>query len=248
MEKFHKFTRTPHLFDVSEFEKDKGVQSATRDDLLIEKNKRNNFLNVDVTIEEKVDGANLGFSYLDGKLHAQNRSHYINSTSAIQFKPLDKWLFEHYDDILKIVEYGKYILFGEWCVAKHGINYDKLSDYFIAFDIYEIDTKKYLSRKKFYEKLEGTSVKHVPIIYHGKMKKIEDYHKLLATKSKFIDQNIEGIYIRLDEHDTDYLESRCKVVSSEFIEDIEKRGHWSKFEIVKNSIAIDYELDYELDK
>jgi atypical dual specificity phosphatase len=50
-----------------------------------------------LSVEEKVDGANLGFS-LDsdlGRIVAQNRSHYVCSADHPQFRLLDKFIAQH---------------------------------------------------------------------------------------------------------------------------------------------------------
>ena len=50
----------------------------------------------DVVIEEKIDGANIGFSIAeDGKVMAQNRSHFVNSATHPQFKHIDEWISSH---------------------------------------------------------------------------------------------------------------------------------------------------------
>ena len=48
---FHKFPRTPHIYNLG---------SATRADLLLDKTDADIFLTNEITIEEKIDGANLG--------------------------------------------------------------------------------------------------------------------------------------------------------------------------------------------
>jgi atypical dual specificity phosphatase len=111
-EDFFKFPRTHHLFAM--------VNSMSRDDLLHERPK--NFYGVPVTVEEKIDGANIGIS-LDantGRLVAQNRSHWVTSASATQFKQLDQWMDEHRDELVALLG-NQYILFGEWMLAKHTV-------------------------------------------------------------------------------------------------------------------------------
>ncbi|THW08064.1 hypothetical protein D6D25_07971, partial [Aureobasidium pullulans] len=110
----HKFPRTRHLYNAG---------SATRDDLILTSSDAEAFLDssdpsITLSIEEKVDGANLGIS-LDssGNFKVQNRSHYVNSKSHAQFKKLDRWLEDHYEGlitVLQVDEPGKWILYGEW--------------------------------------------------------------------------------------------------------------------------------------
>jgi len=65
-----KFPRTPHLIDTG---------ASTADDLLCDIFPANGRLEGNLTIEEKIDGANLGISLdSDLKLVIQNRSHLVH--------------------------------------------------------------------------------------------------------------------------------------------------------------------------
>ena len=74
------------------------------------------------------------------------RSHYVNSSTHPQFKGLDAWLERNRADVYQVLgdEPGKYVLFGEWMFAKHSLEYSRLPDYFIAFDIYDCERKRFL--------------------------------------------------------------------------------------------------------
>lgn len=226
-----KFPRTHHLFDPREF--NKGCPCVvSRDDLLMNPKEREAFLNTHIVIQEKIDGANLGFSMdSNKKILAQNRSHYVNSSTHEQFKKLDKWISDHYNDLSNVLEDGKYILYGEWCYARHGIYYDDLPDYFIAFDIYDRYNGKFLSTTKFYIQLsKGPSLHYVPIITSGVFTRLEDVNKLLKHKSEFTDGNIEGIYIRKE--DDNYLIDRCKVIAPSFMDFFDVQ--WTKKKFLEN--------------
>jgi len=93
-EPFCKFPRTEHLFDA-------GGKAVTRDDLLVRD--LDFFLdgNKMIHVEEKVDGANVGFSLLpNGQILCQNRSHYVTASSQAQFEKLPLWL-DQYGEALK---------------------------------------------------------------------------------------------------------------------------------------------------
>ena len=138
---FFKFNRTRHIFDA-------GGNGVTRDDLVMSKGESEMFLKKSLfVIEEKVDGANIGFS-IDKNfvVRAQNRSHYVNSASHKQFSTLDAWIEKHSQDLLKILNPpGKYILFGEWLFAKHSVYYTGLPGHFLAFDIFDTERNCYLN-------------------------------------------------------------------------------------------------------
>ena len=234
-----KFPRTHHIFDAAGSDKTKS--SVTRDDLLLSEDEIEQYLNSDLTIEEKVDGANLGISINDDyEVLYQNRSHYVTYASATQFKGLEKWESDHMGDLFQILMRdntpNRYILYGEWCYAKHSIKYDNLPDYFLAFDLFDKYLNKFLSRSEFHAYLEGTGISIVPVITTLNCKTADELKtsllNLLDTQSEFADGLIEGVYIRKDTEP--YLEHRCKLVRTEFTQGIV--GHWSKMELEKNKL------------
>ncbi|KAJ3184124.1 hypothetical protein HK101_009856 [Irineochytrium annulatum] len=84
-----KFPRTPHLLSL-------GDGTVTRDDLLLSSPERSDFLRFPLTIEEKLDGANLGVSRSDDgySLRFQNRSKYVTSASGSQWSALREFEVE----------------------------------------------------------------------------------------------------------------------------------------------------------
>lgn len=55
----------------------------------------------------------------------------------MQWRQLDSWAETHRESLFHLLGEQKYILYGEWCYAKHSIHYTKLPNLFVAFDIYE---------------------------------------------------------------------------------------------------------------
>ena len=77
-------------------------------------------------------GANLGFSRsADGELRVQNRGQYLTEPHGGQFVRLPQWLAMHGggigDVLLEHADRGL-MLFGEWCAARHSLNYTRLPD------------------------------------------------------------------------------------------------------------------------
>ena len=90
--------------------------------------------------------------------------------------------------------------------------------------------------------LKSTSIKLVPVIAQQVFKTKEELTVLLETPSVFCqDGFVEGVYLRIDEPETSdggrslYLERRCKLVRSDFIQGIST--HWTKAKQVKNKLA-----------
>mmetsp|Transcript_20495 Transcript_20495/g.44597 ORF Transcript_20495/g.44597 Transcript_20495/m.44597 type:complete len:397 (-) Transcript_20495:525-1715(-) len=101
------FPRTAHLFDT-------GGTAVSNDDLVIS---RNSLLfcefgngTTEVVVEEKIDGANLGFSLsATGEILAQNRSHYVSEGDHRQFGRLKSWINEHRSSLTTVLTPPDYI-------------------------------------------------------------------------------------------------------------------------------------------
>lgn len=144
-----KFPRTPHLINLG---------AVTEDDILAATPELTGHL----TIEEKMDGFNMGFSLdMTGQqILVQNRSHYVNHTTHAQFKPLQSWLTNNTKVLTKLLYLGpdfpeRNILYGEWMVATHSIPYTHLPTQFIAFDFYDRQLKQFVLQSMLKRILEG---------------------------------------------------------------------------------------------
>lgn len=153
---FLKFLRTRHIFDA-------GGNGVSRDDLVLSSKESENFLrNTTLILEEKVDGANIGISIAENyQIKVQNRSHYVNSSTHKQFSTLDSWIEQHSEDLFSILKPERHVLFGEWLLAKHSIHYTSLPDYFLAFDVFDKDERRFLNISERNSLLEGTGIKYV---------------------------------------------------------------------------------------
>jgi atypical dual specificity phosphatase len=207
VDRITKFPRTPHLLDLG---------AATADDVVLS-SKRSSFSAFPFSaskaaaavIEEKIDGANMGFSlspvgydpsssshhghsasyssynaiaspYVgDSELQprdilVQNRSHRIDPFDAHhllhpQFRPLAAWLRRHAPALRRILGRDaqfpdRFVLFGEWVVARHSIGYTRLPDRFVAFDLLDRATGLWASRKMLTRALDGSGIAQVPLI------------------------------------------------------------------------------------
>ena len=229
-----KFPRTHHLFNT-------GGSAVTRDDLVLEGEDRNCFFGRSLIIQEKIDGANLGFTLTsDYEIRAQNRSHFVSSSTSEQFKSLDTWISSHSIEICSILEPNKHVLYGEWCYAEHSIPYLALPDYFIAFDIFDRIEGRFLSVQRVEKILSETSIFMVPLVEVGKQfsdeEEVSDY--LYQLKSQFRDDDgyAEGIIMRIESDDNQWLENRSKLVRNDFIQGIEDGEHWIRKTLKKNKI------------
>lgn len=222
---FFKFPSTPHLATMP------GVD--IRADKVLTESERDEFLTHEVTVEEKVDGANLGISFdSEGNIYAQNRGAYLHLPGSGQWKRLGEWLTPRIDTLFEHLS-DHFILFGEWCYAQHSVFYDRLPDWFLGFDVYDKQFGRFLSSKRRDALFREMCVDQVPVLASGNFA-YPDVQKFLS-KSKLSDQPAEGIYLRFDQDD--WLAQRAKLVRPAFIQAVEQ--HWSRSAIRPNRLRLE---------
>jgi len=103
---------------------------------------------LDAVISEKIDGANTGIFFDKNKgMLLQSRGHILRGgSSETQFSHFHPWAWAKESSLKKALGY-KYLLYGEYCLAKHRAFYDNLPDIFIGFDILDIDSNQFLNTK-----------------------------------------------------------------------------------------------------
>lgn len=131
----HKFVRTPHILG-SKFQHGDDDMEAVCFDELSGKH---------LVVEEKLDGANSGISFVDGKLMLQSRGHYLRGgPREAQFELFKQWAATHQRELYNILG-DQYVCYGEWCFAAHTVWYDRLPHYFMEFDVLDTQTGEFLS-------------------------------------------------------------------------------------------------------
>lgn len=223
-ESFHKFPQTPHLMWMG--------PGKPREDKLLQSDEAADFLSAEVVVEEKVDGANLGISLGPShRLRAQSRGSYlVPGKSHAQWDLLWPWLAGRRDRLEDGLQ-GGLILFGEWCFARHTVPYDALPDWFLAFDIFETHSGRFWSVDRRNRWLQSLGIPPVPELGRGCFQRAQVL-SLLGT-SRLGEVPMEGIYLRRDAGE--YLQSRAKVVSLAFKQQIE--AHWSRRDVIPNRLA-----------
>lgn len=224
MTAFIRFPHTPHIEWLGE--------GVPRDDKVMSAAEVKDLLESQVVIEEKLDGANLGFSISsDGGLRAQNRGQYLHEPYGGQFRKLDVWQRKHEDALFDTMCDGL-ILFGEWCAAKHSIRYDQLPDWLLVFDVYDRNTLKFWSTMRRNKLAVSIGLSIVPMVYRGQIT-LEKLERLVRSHpSAYRAGSIEGVVIR--QESDEWLETRAKLVHPDFTQAI--GDHWSKRRIEWNRL------------
>jgi len=216
MKYFFRFPHTPHL---------KWMGSGRpRDDKILAPSDVEFLLGKEVTVEEKLDGANVGISLaLDGELQVQNRGQYLVPPYSGQFSRISAWLAQHGEDIRAVLKPGQ-IFFGEWCAARHSLSYTKLPDWFLLFDVFEGEENRFWSCSRRNELAAGIGLFTVPLLYQGRVREEQLEKMVLTEKSRFRQGGLEGLVVRRDSEE--WCEARAKLVRPDFTQAIDE--HWRK--------------------
>ena len=224
MTHFFRFPHTPHLAWLGE--------GAPRDDKVLHNNEALSLLANDVVVEEKLDGANLGFSLApDGNLRAQNRGQYLLEPHSGQFARLPSWLAQHGEKLHAVLT-PHLIVFGEWCAARHSLDYAALPDWFLLFDVYDRSADRFWSTSRRNALANQAGLITVPQILHGKTTLPTLKQLVTSTPSHYRKGPLEGIVIRRES--AQWCEGRAKLVRPDFVQTMDT--HWRKRAIEWNRV------------
>lgn len=226
MPEFFRFPHTPHIAWLA--------GGAPRDDKVLSPEEAEDILSGEVVLEEKLDGANLGFSVSpDGVLRAQNRGQYLPQPFHGQFARLGPWLAEHEDRLFDALAGTPLVAFGEWCAARHSLDYAALPDWWLVFDVYDRAEGRFWSTARRNAWAAAMGLATVPRLHAGRV----DLHQLRdwvhSRDSRYRQGHLEGLVIRRE--NADWLEQRAKLVRADFTQAIEE--HWRSRALEWNRIA-----------
>ena len=155
-------------------------------------------------------------------MRVQNRGQWINCETGGQFTHLHAWIGPRSDRLLDLLG-TTHILFGEWCYARHSVGYDRLPDWFLAFDVYDHAAGRCWSASHRNELARQADLSVVPAIDSGTFRMAE-LMELLSRQSAFGSGPVEGLYLRCESQG--FLEARAKLVRPGFVEQLGE--HWSR--------------------
>ncbi len=225
MTDFFRFPHTPHIAWLGE--------SAARDDKVLSPAEMAELLDGPVVVEEKLDGANLGFSIgPHGGMQAQNRGAYLHLPCTGQFAHLDRWLFANEDRLFDNL--GEHlVVFGEWCAARHSLDYASLPDWWLMFDVYDKHMQRFWSTRRRDVLAKKLKLPTVPCLFRGQISFNRLKELMLNQHSHFREGVLEGVVIRRE--DDDWLLARGKLVRPDFLQSIE--AHWRRRSIEWNHLS-----------
>ena len=162
MADFVKYPRTPHLQGSKLQDGDHDLEQADLAGL------RGGTL----VWEEKVDGANCAFSFTaSGEPQLQSRGHILRGGAREgQFNLFKAWVDTQQDAFRRVLG-ARYIVYGEWCYAKHTVFYDRLPHYFLEFDVFDCEGSMFLSTPARRSLLDSLPIVSVPVVHEGPLQK-----------------------------------------------------------------------------
>lgn len=216
-----------------------------------------------LVVEEKVDGAQAGISFEDGKLMLQSRGHHLRGgPRERQFDLFKQWAGVHQEVLFSTLS-EQYVLFGEWLYAKHTVFYDALPHYFMEFDVYDRHTNTFLSTPERAKLLAPVKLSSVKVLHEGHVASLGSLADMIAT-SNFTTSHrpehlklaamasgqtldlvlshtdmrpeMEGLYVKWEEDGV--VKGRYKFVRETFTNSIlEQEEHWHDRPIVQNRLS-----------
>jgi atypical dual specificity phosphatase len=197
------------------------------------------FTSPSMIIEEKIDGANCGMLW-DGKNAViRNRDHILNkgylkdTPAKAQFRPAWTWFYDHVRQFERLNHrfHHPVGVYGEWLLALHGIEYDALPSYFVAFDIFDPDRGGFVEPLTTRRVLSEAGFNLVPLLHTGPIHTWEQLEAFCNEKSPWSPGEREGIYVK--DGEGGILTRRYKMVRSGFVQG----SRWSHNCIVKQRLA-----------
>lgn len=233
MNDFFRFPNTPHIAWLGE--------RLPRDDKVLASDEVTALLAGPVVVEEKLDGANVGFSVgPDGALRAQNRGQYLIEPYAGQFQRLPEWMALHGAGLADAL--GKCLIaFGEWCAARHSLDYPALPDWWLLFDVYDRREGRFWSTHRRDALASTLSLATVPRLAEGRQTVDTLVGGVERWKSRYRDGGLEGVVVRREDHD--WLQARGKLVRADFTQAIDshwrsRRLEWNRVQWANPQLAI----------
>lgn len=192
-------------------------------------------IGVPIVITEKMDGSNVSLEHNGcfSRSHAGPPTH----ASFDQLKALHAALQ------YSIPEEAQF--FGEWCYAKHSIEYNSLPNYFMMFGVRflltdedDFDEYYWVSWDSVIAYADGLGLSTVPVLFEGTVKSEKELREL--TESLMKQQSVcggirEGVVVRTAEGFEDYDFSRC-ILKCVRANHVNTSTHWLHQEIVKNKL------------
>lgn len=194
MQTFYPFPRTLHLPGSVVIDSDRTTSLSELQRLCDE---------CEIIIQEKIDGANVSVYASDqGTPVCQKRSGLIDAAGKQreQYAFYRNWVWEHWNMLQQILSH-RFVLFGEFCWQRHAIQYTRLPDWILFFDIFDRNERVFLPLDSVAGLLQD-DFQSVPQLWRGRGSVSDLMHRIeemSQESSEYTDAECrEGLYVRFE--------------------------------------------------
>lgn len=205
-------------------------KGATNDDKIA--TSMDKLIGVPIVLTEKIDGSNTSLE--TAGCFARTHSGPPTHASFDGLKALHASIKYKIPNLVQ--------LFGEWCFARHSIEYNELPGYFLLFNVRELNpiNSLWLSWDEVEMWAEEIGVPTVPVLFKGTVASEKELQQLVES---FMNQPSacggirEGVVARIAQGFSDNNFSQCvmKCVRANHVQTSE---HWKDQEIIRNKLKV----------
>lgn len=177
------YPRVPHLWR----------PSVSTDDLVVAAAERAGWFSEPVTVEEKLDGANVCLWFADDQLQVASRGGPGARDRAGQLGRLRAWGSQHDTQLRQALD-GGWSMYAEWLWLAHGITYDRLPALLVVLDLWRTDVGFARTADRD-ERAESASLAVPPRLFCGVLSGPTRLRGLVE-RSRYSSNRMEGVILR----------------------------------------------------
>ncbi len=193
------YPRTPYLWPPS---------AGATDDRVLAPAERPAWLQRPVTVEEKLDGANVSVWWEADRPEVASRGGVGAMDRAGQLGPLRARVYASYEQLRGLLD-GGWVLYAEWLWLTHTVHYDRLPDHLVALDLWHPE-QGFAAHRQRVAWLRARELVVPPCLFTGVLGSAEALVELIEV-SHFGSEQMEGVVLRSDGA------GRCKVLRPGFV-------------------------------
>jgi hypothetical protein len=193
------YPRTPYLWP---------PESGAADDRVLPPAERAAWLQQPVTVEEKLDGANVSVWWEMGRPEVATRGGAGAMDRAGQLGPLRARVNASYEKLRSLLD-GGWVLYAEWLWQTHTVHYDRLPDHLVALDLWHAE-RGFATAEDREERILANELALPPRLFGGVLGAAAVLTELMG-RSRFGSEPMEGVVLRDEDG------RRCKVLRPGFV-------------------------------
>jgi len=210
------YPRTPYLA---------GSAVGTGDDLVLSSAESSALLARPHTVEEKLDGFNLGIWFQGGQLHLCEMDGAVRGDEHPALLELKLWVERRRAALSRCLG-ERYVLYVEALNLRHAVEYQRLPDIALGFDVLDRERGRFLASARARALVGGAGVRWVPQLRRGAALSARALEQLIGS-SRLGAAQMEGLVLR--DETGGWCRGRAKLVHTRF-ELAEHPWQWARDE------------------